>query len=604
MCGFIASITSEAHPISIFQRALIKLRSRGPDGEGIWHDGGVFFGHRRLSILDLDSRSLQPLESYCGRFVIIFNGEIYNYMELREDCESQGWIFKTYSDTEVILAMFYQHREDCLNFFKGMFSFVIWDKEMRSAFIARDPYGIKPLYFSKISDGIIFCSQIKALISTGLVPLKPNVFGQMGFWLLGSVPGNNTWYENIYNVPPGFYMKVNEFGSVTEMCCWNNICDKWLSEGTPPLNSQDNLIKVVRHALKDSIRRHIVSDVPIGIFLSGGIDSACLAALMLEEGVRDLHAITVVFSEFNGSLADETEFAQITAKEYGLKHTIRTVMYDEFISDLPAILESCDQPTMDGINTWYASKAAAELGLKVVVSGIGADEIFQGYDNFKRLPRIVSVWNILFKIPFLNDAVPKILKYIARSSNNNRWLYATSYLKTIFGAWILSRSVYSRSDLVGLMGINYSKEVSESFKPEKLIKEIFFGVLSKNKKHALSQMESSIYLRNQLLKDSDWASMAHGVELRTPFVDSYLLSQLSPYFNEFRNYPKKALIVMSPKNSIPKLVATRRKAGFGIPIIEWLKKAELSDNSEKSLKTWMRIVATVYDENNRLATSK
>ena len=429
MCGFLAAFSTPLLPESALRAGLAQLRARGPDGEGIWHEDGAWLGHRRLAILDLDSRATQPMHSACGRYVIAFNGEIYNYRELRDQLQAQGTIFRTTSDTEVILALFAAHGQAMLPQLHGMFAFAIWDRQARRAFIARDPYGIKPMYLARVADGIVLGSQVKALLATGLVDAAPDAQGQAGFWQLGSVPEPHTGYRDIRALPAGHCTWI-EHGRADAPQCWHDIGQHWRQAPQGVLPDAEVAARVAA-ALRESVARHLVADVPVGVFLSGGIDSGALAGLMVEAGARDLTGVTIAYDEFAGRHEDEAPVAAALAAHYGIAHHVRRVGREEFLADLPRILEAMDQPSIDGINTWYASKAVAELGLKVVVSGVGGDELFQGYESFDQLPRLVARWNALARIPGVPALARLAGRLQARRSGNLRWQHAADWAREV-----------------------------------------------------------------------------------------------------------------------------------------------------------------------------
>lgn len=592
MCGFIAGFSSVEGLDEAVKKALVTLEPRGPDDEGFWSGSNVSLAHKRLAILDLDHRAFQPMESFCERYVIVFNGEIYNFKALRDDLAQSGSKFKTESDTEVLLELFVRHGEKMLHMLHGMFAFVIWDKESNAAFVARDPYGIKPLYVAKNHMGVFFASQVKALLATGLVSSKASINGQMGFWLLGSVPEPYTWFEDIRAVPSGHcgWVKNSEFTTKK----WFDFSKPWCD--SPTAETPEKEIKsAVRNAIKESVQRHLVTDVPIGVFLSGGIDSGALAGLMKECGVEKLQGITIAYEEFAGTHEDEAPIAAEIAKYYGIQHHIRTVTKDEFLADLPKILNAMDQPTIDGINTWYASKAVSELGLKVVVSGVGGDELFQGYDSFNQLPKLTYYRNVLSYVPGFIALGRLLGKVMAQKSGNNRWEYAIDWLSSISGAWWLRRSVLSPKDVKKIMHKSADAlAMLESFSVDDFVGAMS-GILPLDKRLALSQIESSTYLRNQLLRDSDWSSMNHSVELRTPLVDAHLLESLQPWLGSFRHFPKKALLAGAPSKPLPRSILERKKTGFYIPVNNWIKDSVLtSENVSKN--SWQVYVADHYQK--------
>jgi asparagine synthase (glutamine-hydrolysing) len=341
----------------------------------------------------------------------------------------------------------------------------------------------------------------------------------------------------------------------------------------------------VRAALRESVARHLVADVPVGVFLSGGIDSGALAGLMVEAGARDLYGITIAYAEFSGSTQDEAPPAAILARHYGIRHHVRRVGREEFLADLPRILASMDQPSIDGINTWYASKAVAELGLKVVVSGVGGDELFQGYRSFRQLPTLVSLWRRLSSIPGVLALGRLAGGMHARRTGNARWRHAADWLRSLEGAYLLSRGLFAPDALPDEAGMTV---VAQEFDPVSQVRAMA-GQLPADMRLALGQIESMASLRTQLLRDSDWASMAHSVELRTPLVDAHLLTQLQPLLPGFARFPGKRLLALAPDNPLPNAIQQRRKTGFGIPVPRWLAEAGIAANDGS--RSWARQVA-------------
>jgi asparagine synthase (glutamine-hydrolysing) len=596
MCGFIAAISRIGAPDDgALRQGLARMARRGPDAEGVWQEGPAMLGHRRLAILDLDARSAQPFHSACGRYVIAFNGEIYNFAALRAQLQAQGVGFRTTSDTEVLVELFKAEGEAILPRLHGMFAFVIWDRVRQRAFVARDPYGIKPLYWSAGPQGVLLGSQVKALMATGLVPREPDVHAQAGFWMLGSVAEPRTWYRAVQAVPAGGCLWVEQ-GKVQGLRCWHDVGEAWRSAAQAGATmAEDDLRRRVRAALRESAARHLVADVPVGVFLSGGIDSTALAALMAESGARDVQGVTLAYAEFAGRHEDEAPVAAAVARHYGITHHVRQVTRAEFEADLPRILDAMDQPSIDGVNTWYASKAVAERGLKVVVSGVGGDELFQGYSSFRTLPRLQQTWSAIARWPGAMALGRAGAALQARRTHNPRWRHAADWAITIAGAWWLQRSVAAPEELPALMGVEAARQALHDFSAETRVAEQC-GPLATDSALALAQMESMAYLRNQLLRDSDWASMDHSVELRTPLVDAHLLEQLAPCLAQFGEFPGKTLLAQAPGNPLPAIVTERRKTGFGIPVQQWLGGASAPPGPRLSgWARWMRRVVDHYD---------
>lgn len=598
MCGFIG-ILAHIDPATVEiagARALNQMHRRGPDAEGIWEDGSVWLGHKRLAIQDLDPRSSQPMHSACGRYVIVFNGEIYNFQSLRSELVGKGVDFHTTSDTEVLLALFALEGPAMLTRLRGMFAFVIWDRTAQRAFAARDPYGIKPLYWAQTASGLLIASQVKALLATGLVSKAPCPRGQASYWLLGSVAEPNTWYQHIKALPAGHCVWIDG-GRMGESTAWWDVADAWratrLDMASTHLYSE--IKELTRIALRHSVAAHLVADVPVGVFLSGGIDSGALAALMVEGGASSLQGITLAYDEFAGTHEDEAPVAAQLAKRYGIQHHVRHVSRAEFEADMPRVLAAMDQPSVDGVNTWYATKAVAELGLKVVVSGVGGDELFQGYPSFRQLPRLVSKWEPVARLPGAMAVARCGSALQARRSGNARWHHFPDWARSMPGAWWLRRGLFSPAELPMLMGKELAAEALQSFSPEAWVGQMA-GILPTDKVLAVGQMESTMYMRNQLLRDSDWASMDHSVELRTPLVDAWLLRDLQPLLGRFNQFASKRLLAEAPSNPLPEQIITRKKTGFGIPVQQWLQKNDATKVDGGPSHAWARAVARAYDE--------
>src|SRR5882762_7366780 len=593
MCGFIAAFgnSKQALGSSALCRALERMRRRGPDDEGTWQGEGVVLGHRRLAILDLDPRSVQPMQSICGRYVIVFNGEIYNFRALRHDLESRGVVFRTSSDTEVILALFAAEGEAMLPKLHGMFALAIWDCVARRAFIGRDPYGIKPLYVTEAPDTVMVASQVKALLATGGVSRDPDPRGQAGFWMLGSVPEPHTWFRDIRALPAGHCAWI-ENGQLGPARCWHDIGDGWRGAGQRAAAVED-VAQRVHTALRESVARHLVADVPVGVFLSGGIDSGAVVGLMVEAGARELEGVTIAYDEFVGRHEDEAPVAAGLAAHYGIRHSVRRVTRDEFLTDLPRILDAMDQPSIDGVNTWYASKAAAERGLKAVVSGVGGDELFQGYSSFGTLPRLLSLQCCLRLVPRAASLMAAVGRVQSRRSGNRRWRHLAEWSGNIEGLWWLRRSVCAPEDLVELMGPELAREALAAFDATAWVREMA-GPVPEDSKLAIGQIESMTYLRNQLLRDSDWASMDHSVELRTPLVDAFLIQQLQTWLQLFSDWPNKKLLAEALTKQLPHSIVKRKKTGFGIPVNSWMPEVPSSRKTRPVLRSAIGVARGCY----------
>jgi asparagine synthase (glutamine-hydrolysing) len=543
-----------------------RMRLRGPDAEGLWIGNSVVLAHRRLAILDLDARSNQPMVTIDGNYSIVFNGEIYNFSELRSDLEAKGVVFRTTSDTEVLLALFARDGERMLPRLRGMFAFAIWDARSRELFLARDPYGIKPLYYSHIKTGLIFASQVKALMASGLVSTTCEPAGIAGFYLWGSVPEPWTLYSGVLALPAGSWLRVRG-GMPGTPVCWNDIQANWRQEGQK--TSARELQERVRQSVTDSVRAHLVSDVPVSVFLSGGIDSGTIAGLASELGAN-VEGITIGFDEFFSSHDDEVPVAEAIAAHYGLPHHVRRVSRAEFELDIPLILDAMDQPSIDGVNTWFASKAAAECGYKVVLSGVGGDELFYGYPHMMQLPRIAKLGRAIEAIPGASSLLRSACNYKSHGLAHPKLMGIPEFMGSLEGAYFLKRCLFLPQELPALMGAEKAREGLARLggSPPTMTK-----ANAVNGQAGVCLLDSTHYLRSRLLRDSDWASMQHSLELRTPLVDASLLDALKLYHTGFSGGAGKRMLANSPLNPMPQDIINRPKSGFGVPMTKWLAAA-------------------------------
>ena len=594
MCGFIASFGLQVKK-SNFSKSLQHLKRRGPDSEGVWFEGKTFLASRRLAIFDLNKRSDQPLQSLCSRYQIIFNGSIYNFKSLRNYLINKKISLKTNSDTEVILELYVLEGPKMIHKLKGMFAFIIWDNKKKEAFVTRDPYGIKPLYIGKNSRGLVVSSQVKSILLTNLISKERDLKAHYAFWKFGYVIEPRTWFRDIKALKPGNYIKIKN-GKIIQEKRWYNLNKNWLeADKKKPKVLKYEYKRFIKKSLIESINRHLVSDVPAGIFLSSGVDSTLVASVVSSKSKKKITAITVVFEDFKNSDYDETLEAKKIAKKLGLKHHIFKVTKKDFIKDLPKILDAMDQPSMDGINTWYASKAAAKLKLKVVFSGIGGDEIFFGYNHFKSIPVIFNLNKIVRRIPFITKLLNLIVKILGLITKDKRWDYVFKNSNSIFKLWLLKRTIRTDRDLISNNIITNSLPLIFSKKFIKKFEKYKFN----NSKIKISKIETIYYLRNQLLRDSDWASMYHGIELRTPLVDVSLLENLSKVMQFYSEEKNKNFLKSFFKEKFTQNKIFSKKVGFQTPVTKWIKKDVDNENNLNDNK-WSNYMEIVNNSFNKL----
>lgn len=581
MCGVngIFAYNRAANPID--RRELLATRdhmiARGPDGAGLWvrDDERVGLGHRRLKIIDLSDTGAQPMRTNDGRFVVTFNGEIYNYRELRRELESKGYIFRSQSDTEVLLHLYVDRGAAMVDALRGMFAFAIWDEAKRELFLARDPYGVKSVYYADDGRTFRFASLVKALLAGGGILRSPDPAGQVGFLLWGSVPEPFTTNRSIRSLPAGCFLVVNQAG-VGYPCRYHSIgqvyCDAEAHArlGVPGSFAAEELIEKTRDALADTVRCHLVADVPVGAFLSAGIDSAALVGVMRDVGQSSIKTVTIAFEEFRDTAEDEAPLAAEVARTYGAEHRVRVVTEQEFKAELPLILDSMDQPSIDGINTWFVSKAARELGLKVAVSGFGGDELFGGYPSFRDIPRWVARLRAPARVPMLGRIVRRLLlaSGLDRRLPSPKAAGMVELGGSFAGAYMLRRGLYMPWELDRLLDSDTVREGLAALRPLDRVREAITPCPS-TAFAKVATLESSLYMRNQLLRDTDWASMAHGLEVRVPLVDATLLARIAALGPPPAAMPKAGL-ARAPRRALPEAVVRRSKTGFVVPTGSWI----------------------------------
>lgn len=579
MCGIagIFAYLDVAPPVDRAELMRINDRMvpRGPDGNRQWFsdDGRVGFAHLRLAIIDLSEGGAQPKASADGSLVITFNGEIYNYRELRAELQAKGRVFQSESDTEVLLQLYAEYGDAMVGRLRGMFAFGIWDLTRRRLLLARDPLGVKPLYWADDGWTLRFASQAKALLAGGAVSNDPDPAGIVGFHLLGSVPEPFTVWRAIHTLPAGTTLVVDATGPGAPQRYYDVAGALAARASNMPVEPSDARGQLVA-AVHDSVRYHLVADVPVAVFLSAGLDSGALLGTMAQLGVRDILAVTLAFEEFRGANLDEAPLAAEVAARYGARHIVRIVDRAEFERDLPAILDAMDLPSIDGINTWFVAKAAREAGIKVALSGLGADECFGGYPSFADVPRSVHWLRPMNWLPGLGALIRRGLSAAIRAGLGIHPKAAglLQYGGSWAGAYLLRRSVYMPWELKNLLDPAVLEEGLRRLVPLKRIGAALEAGGSLGDFDRVAALETSLYMRNQLLRDADWAGMAHGVEIRVPYVDPFFLAAL-PAGAALAAMDAKAAVADIPDPPLPAASRARRKTGFVTPVGRWLQEA-------------------------------
>jgi asparagine synthase (glutamine-hydrolysing) len=507
------------------------------------------------------------------RYRVIFNGEIYNHRELRHQLRLEGADFQSQSDTEVLLHLYRRHGVEMCHRLRGMYAFAIWDQLEQCLFIARDEFGMKPLYYQDDGSTLRFGSQVKALLAGGAISDEGSVEGESGYWVWGHVPEPHTLYRDINALEPGTWRKISR-GGKREQGAFSSVSNLLGLTGQTQAPQEPRAAVSLRDALLDSVNFHLDADVPVGIFLSAGIDSAVLVGLAAECG-KQLNTITLGFEEFRGTANDETALAAQVAKHYGTVHQTVWIGRKEFECAFDEFLDAMDQPSIDGLNSWLVSRAAAQLGLKVALSGVGADEFFGGYPSFHQIPRMRRAMQPFAAVPRLGRMVRQLTAPLLRRMTSEKYAGLLEYGGTWEGAYMLRRAIRMPWEL-------------SPVRPTRPPAAQLGRAQSGSPGLTISELEATRYMRNQLLRDADWAGMAHSVEIRMPFVDKLLVQHIAQAAHAGRPYTKQDLAAV-PVPGLPAAISSRPKTGFVVPVREWMLQ-DHPVSAHRGLRGWQAII--------------
>jgi len=591
MCGIAALYSYDArgvvHERGELGAASAWMECRGPDGSGEWtsSDGRVSLAHRRLAIIDLSDAGAQPMQTADGALVISFNGEIYNYRELRAVLEGKGYRFRTGTDTEVLLHLYAEKGEAMVSDLRGMFAFALWDEKKKGLFLARDHFGIKPLYYADDGHSIRVASEVKALLAGGSIDTSPDEVGQAGFYVWGNVPEPHTMYRGIRSLPAGSTMWVDREGAHAPRVYADIATMLAGADAARGKMDAHERAERLRAAMLDTVRHHLVADVDVGVFLSAGVDSTVLASLAAEAGGR-LRTVTLGFAEYRGTDQDETRVAEAVAKQVGTDHTTIWVTRQDFQGALDDLMERMDQPTIDGVNSYFVSRAAKEAGLKVVLSGLGGDELFAGYSDYLDIPRMVQLVSHVPLHDVIGSGVRRMLAPILAHGGSTKYASLLEYGGDYAGAYLLRRAVFLPWEVQRFLGGRVESSLHETAVMRETIR---LALTQCSPPVKVAVLESAWYLRNQLLRDTDWASMTHSVEVRVPLVDWTLwrevaaLGLISPYVG-------KRALASTPRVQLPSSVLSRKKTGFTVPMRQWMLRENGEQYGGRGLRGWARYV--------------
>lgn len=563
MCGISAIVhpNGELQVRSILESMNAAMTHRGPDAGGVFTNEHIGLGHRRLSIIDTEQSANQPMRSSNNNWIIAFNGEIYNYIELKAN-ELQDVTFKTSSDTEVILELFQKYGVECLSKLKGMFAFVIHNIETHDTFVVRDRYGMKPLYFSMQKKGCFIASEIRALLASDIIPRKLNRIALEEYIETQTVCAPNTLIENVQLLEAGHYLHFKE-NETTKHCYY-----RLLADTSYELTDKKSTQELLRSTLRESVLQHMRADVPFGAFLSGGIDSSLLVGLMTEVRSEKINTFQISFEE---EAFDERKYAQLIAKKFGTDHHEINLSAEAFLQDIPSAVASIGFPSGDGPNTYAVSKATKEAGLTVAISGLGGDELFAGYPVFQYMQSIEKSFLLKLSYP-LRKSASTLLNTISSSRSLRKKAELLGLPKAnLASAFPLVRNVWKANELISRTTKHFEIENNFNFIFEKQAPLL----------NRVSAAEIESYMQHVLLRDSDQMSMAHSLEIRVPFLDHQVVELATHLSSDLKNptSPKKFL-TETFADIIPEEVVNRKKMGFTLPWSVWMKN-ELRDFTEQ-----------------------
>jgi asparagine synthase (glutamine-hydrolysing) len=534
------------------------LKHGGPDDDGIFCDekASLVFGHRRLSIIDLSNKGHQPMADILKKAWITFNGEIYNYLEIRELLSKEGASFYSGTDTEVILQAYLYWGVGAFSKLRGMFAFALYDTEKATTYLVRDTSGIKPLYYHIENDQLSFASEVKALRIAGIATVADETW-PVKLLAFGNIPEPYTTLKNVLSLPKGNFLAWNHMNSSYAITSYNQ------APVTNYITNAEHAEEAIADTLKRAVRRQLIADAPIGVFLSGGIDSSLITLLASQQKQQRLKTISIFFDE---KAYDERQYQNLIIDRVAGEKCSHLVKQKDFDDHFPQIINAMDMPTTDGINSWFISCYARADGLKAVLSGIGGDELFGGYPSFRRI-KYLSYFR---KLP---AALLNATKYFPTDRYKKiSFLTNSHYLAD----YLLLRGLFVPTDIAKILNIDKRQVDDILFNT---VPDINLGVYNEEQ---ASWFESNLYMQNQLLRDADVMSMCHGLEVRVPFLDEdfqQLVQSISPEIRFSSNQPKK-LLIDSFKETIPPAIVNRPKMGFSFPLQQWMKEHDqISDES-------------------------
>jgi asparagine synthase (glutamine-hydrolysing) len=568
MCGICGKLNFEkgANVKPGLIRAMMDtIRHRGPDDEGLHIASEVGLGFRRLSIIDL-SLGHQPISNEDGTVWIVFNGEIYNYRELRSFLLSKGHVFKTQSDTEVIVHLYEELGPQCLEKLRGMFAFAIWDENRKTLFLARDRVGIKPLYYSLTDKTLVFASEIKAILADPSIDreLAPEIIDRFLTFLY--VPGEETLLKGVRKLAPGHYLLVKN-GKAELRQYW----DLQFSKPSNPL-SLDDAEKELSSLLAEAVELHMIADVPVGVLLSGGVDSTAVLSFAAERTDKEISSYTVGFSD--SGVADERPYAKLAAEKFGTQHHDMTITASDFAEFLPQYVWHMEEPVCEppAVAMYYVSKLAKKY-VKVLLSGEGGDEAFAGYSNYRNILWLERLKRIM---PALNGVASRGLSGVSSWLHSSRLAKYSPLMTATFPDYYYSRTSspyrYSGNGLSELYSADFERSIDREYTVEP-VQKLFSQVKDQGILDQMLYIDTKTWLPDDLLIKADKMTMANSLELRVPLLDHRVLEFAAalPADYKVRGFSLKYILKRALAKRVPQAILKRKKAGFPVPYDSWMR---------------------------------
>ena len=580
MCG-IVGIVAHRGSVSpeLLQATTDSLAHRGPDDSGtvILRETSsgpaeIGLGNRRLAVLDISPLGHQPMQDAETGNWIVYNGEVYNFRELRRRLESEGSRFCGQSDTEVVLKAYGRWGRSCLNDLRGIFAFAIWDARRHRLFLARDGMGVKPLYYASSGNCFAFASEIRALLKTGLVRRTLDRAGLLNYLAFGSAYDPVTLVEGVSALRAGHFL-CWEQGEIREQTYWDLAGDD-SCEAKSSSDDRARQEEELQDCIRESVRMQTISDVPVGVFLSGGIDSSAIAAVLKRAGTN-ISTFSVVLQEASYS---EGKYSRAVAATLGTDHHEILISAQESQAALPFAVQAMDQPTMDGVNTFLLSQKVRAAGIKVALSGLGGDELFAGYANFRTIPRMERFMYFWRQVPYAaHSSAATILECLTPASDRNRKIAALIGSNgDLLHPYFVARALFTPKLRNRLCWFD---PATEQPRADACLVDCLARTAGMDAINRISYLESRAYMLNTLLRDADAMSMAHGLELRVPLLDPVLartVFALPGAWKVDRHTPKQ-LLVQATQGALPDEIVHRRKRGFTLPFEQWLREGMRSE---------------------------